>query len=51
MLVWADSGGRNWVSRGIGDRLRAAREREIVEDHERWPEEASREATAGHHVG
>lgn len=51
MLVWADSGGRNWVSRGIGDRLRAAREREAREDKERWPDEALPVASAGHHVG
>jgi hydrophobe/amphiphile efflux-3 (HAE3) family protein len=51
MLVWADSGDRNWVSRGIGDRLRAARERERVEDHERWPDETPPVASAGHHVG
>ncbi|HVX19386.1 MAG TPA: MMPL family transporter [Acidimicrobiales bacterium] len=31
MLVWADEDGRNWVSRGMVDRLRAAQARERAE--------------------
>lgn len=49
MLVWADSGGRNWVSRGMVDRLKRARERERREDADRWPDEVV-PADAGHHL-
>lgn len=38
MLVWADSGGRNLVSRGMVDRLKRARAREAAEDAQAWGE-------------